>query len=83
MEFNINWEEVAAVVVPIVTAGFFIVRHIWISTKKIDTLTLRTDSLDKLAHEGQKDHVKIFEKIGRMDKSIASIEAKVDMLLNK
>ena len=83
MEFGINWEEVAAVTVPIVTAAFFIVRHIWISTKKIDTLKIRVDGLDKLAQAGQKDHERIFEKINRIDKKVVSIETKLDMLLNK
>ena len=84
MPFDLNVvEAAAAVIIPIAAAAFFVVRHIWISTKKIDTLKLRVDGLDTLAHEGQADHVKIFEKIGRMDKNIASIEAKVDILINK
>ena len=83
MIFGMSLETVVAIAIPAVTATFFIVRHIWGSTKSMAILKLRADSSDKLAIAGQKDHKLIFEKINRIDKRVVSIETKLDMLLKK
>ena len=86
MDFDIDWDAVAALTalaIAVVTGAFFIVRHLWISSKNKAILKTRVDKLDEIAANGQEDHKKIFEKIGRIDKRVVSIETKLDMLLKK
>ena len=83
MIFGLSWEEVAAIVVPIVTATFFIVRHIWSNSRDKYNFELRIAQLEKESETGEGDHKEMFKELDDITNRIAVIETKLDMLLKK
>ena len=83
MIFGLSWEEVAAIAVPIVTATFFIVRHIWHNSIDKYDYKLRITQLEKESEAGEGDHKEMFKDFDTLNNRITVIETKLDMLLKK
>ena len=80
-EFSL--EIFTAIGIPTIGALVFVVRHFWIKDKMFVLMKHRLEYLEEENQKGKDTHIEIFKRLNNIDKHIANIEGKIDILIKK
>ena len=83
MEIPIDWNVIAGLGIPSVTAVFFVARFFNKRAQCITALKNKVENLEGVALSSGKTHDDIYNELTDQGRKIANIEGKVDIILKK
>ena len=80
---HLQIEIILALGLPAVSALVFAIRHFWLKEKCFHLMKMRQDAQEKITERGQKEHKEIFGRLNDLDKNMATLAGKMDILIKK
>lgn len=75
-------EVIVGIIIPIITAGVFVVRYFWRKEKRDALYHQKIDYLCKKEYTSHDTHNTLYEKINDLENRITALESKMKLLLN-
>ena len=79
----IQWEIIAGVGIPATAAAIAIIRHLWNKSKCFIILKQKVEELSKSDQGSSETHGDLYEKYNEISTRLATLEGKIDILVNK